>query len=117
MQDILFFLKKYQKELIGGFLIILCIVLSCYSIFISTKKEEEVDSMLLADLTSMDEEEKEKTVEESTTIYVDIKGVTEKENDMEVVADIIVEKETLCVLYDLIQAGLVRKEEEYENNK
>lgn len=29
-------------------------------------------------------------------------------------ADIIVEKETLCVLYDLIQAGLVRKEEENE---
>lgn len=25
-------------------------------------------------------------------------------------ADIIVEKETLCVLYDLIQAGLVNKE-------
>lgn len=25
-------------------------------------------------------------------------------------ADIIVEKETLCVLYDLIQAGLVKKE-------
>ena len=26
-------------------------------------------------------------------------------------ADIIVEKETLCVLYDLIQSGLVKKEE------
>ena len=74
MQDILFFVKKYRKELIGGFLVILCLILSCYSIFTSTKKEEETDSNLLSDLTLTQEEEQEEVVEESATIYVDIKG-------------------------------------------
>lgn len=77
MQDILFSLKKYRRDLIGVLLVIICIALSCYSIFTSKKEKEEIDSNLLSDLTPKEteiEEEQEEVGEKPTSIYVDIKG-------------------------------------------
>ena len=70
MQNILYFLKNYKKELILGALICLSILISCYSIYKSNEKGEVIqDESLLA------QEEPEIVEEEEPAIFhVDIKG-------------------------------------------
>lgn len=69
MQDCLFFLKKYKKELVFSFFICLCLFLSCYTIFISQDIEDESTQDLL-----VSQEEEEIKEEIPSKQYVDIKG-------------------------------------------
>ena len=57
MENIIFYFKKYAKEITFGFLICICIALSCFSIF---KKEDNVETIENTNLmANMDEEENE----------------------------------------------------------
>lgn len=75
MQDVVFFLKKYLKELIFALLLCLCLTLACFSIFIKSKPKENTDYMnLLAKKEVSNEEEASEKVEEKKMLHVDLKG-------------------------------------------
>lgn len=70
MEDMLFFLKKYGKDVVLVLLVLVCIALSCYNIFYNEETEVITNENLLA---SVEEEEISEQLE-NATIYVDIKG-------------------------------------------
>lgn len=70
MQNILFLIKNYWKELILFILIIIVGAMASYSLYLETKEpKEEINESLV--------QEEEKVVEEET-IFVDIKGAVKK---------------------------------------
>ena len=70
MEDALFFLKKYAKDIVFALLILVCIALTCHSIFYKEDKEVVSNENILA--KTENEDVKEPLT--ATTIHVDIKG-------------------------------------------
>lgn len=71
MLEILYFIKKYIKDFIFALLIIVCICLSCYSIFFKEEKSFiKEDSVFLANNDIDNSNETNKEIKK----YVDIKG-------------------------------------------
>lgn len=91
MENIIFYFKKYAKEITFGFLICICIALSCFSIF---KKEDNVETIENTNLmANMDEEEKEEEPEQ-LVFHVDVKGAVEapgvyEVNEGAIISDVI----------------------------
>ncbi len=76
MQNILFWVKKYLKDLVLFCLIIICIGLIGYNFYHDEENKTDLSSSVVAvnDL----EEEKEKDEEIITTLNIDIKGAVKK---------------------------------------
>lgn len=91
MPDIIFYLKKYVKEIIFGILICICIGISCYGFFYEKDNSEIIQNDNFVANTSKEERKEEK---ETQKIHVDIKGAIKKPGVYEVeegaiVSDII----------------------------
>lgn len=71
MPDIIFYLKKYVKEIIFGILICICIGISCYGFFYEKESTEIIQNDNFIANTSKEEGKEE---EEPQKIHVDIKG-------------------------------------------
>ena len=71
MDNMIFYLKKYTKEIAFGILISICLALSCYSIF---RKEDKVETIENTNLMANVAEEEKEEEPESLIFHVDIKG-------------------------------------------
>ena len=71
MDNMIFCLKKYTKEIAFGILIFTCLALSCYSIF---KKEDKVETIENTNLMANVAEEAKEEEPEPLIFHVDIKG-------------------------------------------
>ena len=71
MDNMIFYLKKYTKEIAFGVLISICLALSCYSIF---RKEDKVETIENTNLMANVAEEEKEEEPESLIFHVDIKG-------------------------------------------
>ena len=74
MEDILFFLKKYWKDVLFAFFIIISIAISCFCLLRSPEEEESITPDLMANVTEEEQEEPTKTEEAPEILHVDIKG-------------------------------------------
>ena len=70
MPDIIFYLKKYLREIIFGILICICIGISCYGIFYEKNSTEIIQNDNFVANTSKEERKEEK----AKKIHIDIKG-------------------------------------------
>ncbi len=110
MEDILLFLKKYWKELLFAFFIILSIGISCYCLFrvLEDGGEKTVDFMANISEESKEEkeEEKEEAITQPVTIHVDIKGAVKTPGVYEV--------ENGAIINDIITLAGGFKENAYQ---
>lgn len=86
MENILFFLRKYCKDIILFGLIVLCLGFSLYALFYEEAAEEVVTNIVAI----TDEKEVEDDEEETQLLYVDIKGAVNNPGVYEVFAGMIV---------------------------
>ena len=104
MEDILNYLKKYGKEIIVGIFICISMVLSCYSIFYNSKKE---DNTIVANEVDTIKDKESEVQEEATTFYVDVKGA--------VVTPGVYQVEDGAIIQDVINLAGGFKEDAYQD--
>ena len=102
MQDILFIFKKHSKDIIIFALILLCLLLTIYSIFKDDHSLDTVNTDLITNEDEIEEDKEEKPI----AYYVDIKGAVENPGVYEV-------KEGAIISDVIAQAGGL-KENAYE---
>lgn len=79
MQNILFFIKKYLKDIIIFVLLLICLGLIIYKYFEPEKETQSIDSIAMLESAKNEENSIKQEVEPSTDyIYVDIKGSVKK---------------------------------------
>ena len=71
MDNMIFYLKKYTKEIAFGIFFSICLALSCYSIF---RKEDKVETIENTNLMANVAEEAKEEEPEPLIFHVDIKG-------------------------------------------
>lgn len=89
MQNVLFYLKKYGKDLVIFLLLILCIILICYKFYI--KKDSNTNNNV--EIATLENEVKEvETLNKSdvTNVFIDIKGAVKKPGVYEVSENAII---------------------------
>lgn len=90
MPDIIFYLKKYLREIIFGILICICIGISCYGIFYEKNSTEIIQNDNFVANTSKEERKEEK----AKKIHIDIKGAIKTPGVYEVEEGAIVSDQT-----------------------
>lgn len=106
MQNLLFMLKKYFREVIIGILIIICSGLIYYNY--EAKEKAQANNIIASNPEITDKEEEPKTISESKTLYVDIKGAVKKPGVYEV--------DNNSIINDVIKLAGGFKTNAYKNN-
>lgn len=77
MQNILFLLKKYAKDITMFFLLIVCLGLIAYKYFEPNKESQSIDSIAMLEKKDNDEETPKEDIS-NNYIYIDVKGAVKK---------------------------------------
>ena len=105
MQNILFFLKKYLKDIVLVILVIIALGIASYALYSTYEERETVsDNIVLTNNASITDEEKQ--FEEK--IYVDVKGAVKKPGVYEV--------DNNTIINDVIKLAGGFKSNAYKNN-